>query len=320
MTSRSSHVPTSWGVGATGHASSMSGDESTDKAASDLGGKAIAAVVGGTVGGVPGALVAVALEPVFISLAAKSWEELGDLRRRSAGYMLQTASERLGGEPEEVVTRSLGTTGTAQLLADALQASATTSNTRKIQALGRALANGLAEDEARVDEERLVIAGLSVLEESHIRVLANLPHQRSRPVSKPGSSATSAAGRPGVPLATVADASGLSVEGAINVLSELVRTGMASRDTYAAERRHDRYILDLQNELAKVQWILENPGKRAQGTRRPKTLKKPGSVVEPGYERTPFGDQCLEYLGSMPSEDLIDVPEEDVADTEGEGI
>ena len=294
--------------------------ESPDKGAGDIGGKAIAAVVGATVGGVPGALVAVGLEPVFMHLAAKSWEELSDLRRRSAGYMLQTASERLGGAPEDVVTQSLDATGTAQLLADALQAAATTSNTQKIGALGRALANGLARDDARVDEERLVVAGLSVLEEPHIRVLANLPRQRSRPVSTPGSSATGTAGRRGLPLATVAEASGLSVEGATNVLAEVVRTGMASRDTYAAERRHDRYILDLQAELAKLQWMLENSGKKAQGNRRPKTLKKPGSVVEPGYERTPFGDRCLEYLESMPPEDLIDVPQDDRADVDDEGI
>jgi len=298
----------------------MTSADNPDKLAADLGGKAIAAVAGGTVGGMPGALVAVALEPVFVQLAAKSWEELSDLRRRSAGYMLQTASERLGGAPEEVVTQSLGTTGGAQLLTDALQAAATTSNTEKIRALGRALANGLARDDAQVDEERLVIAGLSVLEESHVRVLANLPRQRSRPVSTPRSAATSAARRRGIRLATVAEASGLSVEGATNVLSELVRTGMAARDTYAAERRHDRYILDLQDELAKVQWILENPGKKVQSNRRPKTLKKPGPVVEPGYERTPFGDRCLEYLESMPSEDLIDVPQDDPASADDEGL
>ena len=294
----------------------MAKDESRDKVAADIGGKAIAAVAGGSVGGVPGALVAVALEPIFVHLAAKSWEELSELRRRSAGYMLQTASEQVGGPPEDVVTRSLGSTDTAQLLAEALQAAATTSSTKKVRALGRALANGLTRDDARVDEERLVVAGLSVLEEPHVRVLANLPRQRSRPVSSPGSSATSAAGRRGIRLATVAEASGLSVEGAINVLSELVRTGMASRDTYAADRRHDRYIMDLQVELAKVQWILENPGKKAQGNRRPKNLKKPGSVVEPGYERTPFGDRCLEYLESMPAQDLVDVPQDDLADTD----
>lgn len=296
----------------------MTSDDRQDKIAADIGGKAIAAVAGGTVGGLPGALVAVALEPVFVHLAAKSWDELSDLRRRSAGYMLQTASERLGGAPEEVVTQALGATNRAQLLADALQAAAITSHTQKIRALGRALANGLAGDDARVDEERLLIAGLSVLEESHVRVLANLPRQRSRPVTTPSSSAAGAAGRRGIRLATVAEASGLSVEGATNVLSELTRTGMASRDTYAAERRHDRYILDLQAELAKVQWILENPGKKVQGNRRPKTLKKPGAVVEPGYERTPFGDQCLEYLESMPSEDLIEVPQDDLPGADDE--
>lgn len=95
---------------------------------------------------------------------------------------------------------------------------------------------------------------------------------------------------------------------------------MASRDMYAAERRHDRHIIDLQVELAKLQWILENPGKKAQINRRPTTLKKPGSVVEPGYERTPFGDRCLEYLESMPSEDLIDVPQDNRADANDEDI
>lgn len=298
----------------------MTSDDSADNIAADVGGKAIAAVAGGTVGGLPGALVAVALEPVFVHLAAKSWDELSNIRRRSAGYMLQTASEQLGGAPEKVIARSLGSNRRAQLLADALQTAATTSHTQKIRALGRASANGLAGDDARVDEERLVIAGLSVLEESHVRVLANLPRQRSRPITTPGSSATSAAGRRGIRLVVVAEASGLSVEGAINVLSELVRTGMAGRDTYAAERRHDRYILDLQAELAKVQWILEHPGKRIQSNRRPKTLKKPGAVVEPGYERTPFGDRCLEYLESMPSEDLIEVPQDDPSSADDDGF
>ena len=85
----------------------MTESDSEDQAAAKLGGKAIAAMVGGSVGGVPGALVAVALEPVFIHLAAKSWEELGDVRRRSAGYLVQSASEEFGGEPEDVVRYSL---------------------------------------------------------------------------------------------------------------------------------------------------------------------------------------------------------------------
>lgn len=288
----------------------VTGDEAHDKTASEIGGKAIAAVVGGVVGGIPGALVAVAVEPLFVHLAAKSWDELSDVRRRSAGYMLQSASEQLGGPPEDVIARSFAAENTAQLFADALQSAASTSNEEKIRALGRALANGLAGDQARVDEERLIVAGLSGLEAPHIRLLALLPRQRSRPTSTPTSTATSTAGRRGVRLAVVAEASGLSVEGANNVISELTRTGMAVRDTYAAERRHDRYILDLQAEVAKLQWIISNPGKRLPSNRRPKNLKKPGSVIEPGYERTPFGDVCLQYLESMPAEDVIDVPQD----------
>lgn len=289
----------------------MASGDHLDKIASETGGKAIAALVGAAAGGVPGALVAVALEPVFVQLASRSWEELSEVRRRSAGYMLQAASEQIGGAPEDVVIRSLQSDGTTQLFADALQAAAMTSNAQKIRALGRALANGLAEDAARVDEERLVVAGLAGLEEPHIRVLAHLPRQRPRPQTRPTTSATGTAGRRGIRLITVAEASGLSVEGATNVISELTRTGMASRDTYAAERRHDKYILDLQAEVAKLQWILQNPGKTVQSSRRPKALKKPGAVVEPGYERTPFGDLCLDYLESMPAADLVDVPQDD---------
>lgn len=119
----------------------MTGDEDADKIASDIGGKAIAAVVGGVVGGLPGALVAVAVEPVFVHMAARSWEELSNVRRRSAGYMLQSASEQLGGPPDDVVARSLMSEDSAQLFADALQSAAMTSNEQKIRALGRALAS-----------------------------------------------------------------------------------------------------------------------------------------------------------------------------------
>lgn len=55
-------------VGVTRHDSPMISDDSADKVAADIGGKAIAAVAGGAVGGMPGALVAVALEPIFVHL------------------------------------------------------------------------------------------------------------------------------------------------------------------------------------------------------------------------------------------------------------
>jgi len=270
--------------------------------AREIGSKAIAAAVGAGVGGLPGAIVAIAVEPVFMHLAAKSWDELSDVRRRSAGRMVQVASEELGGVADDVTRRSFESEAKAQLLADALQAAASTSNAQKLRGLGRALASGIAGDDARVDEESLIIAGLSSIEAPHIRALANLPRQRSRPTATPNSSATSSAGLRGMRAAVLADAAGLSIEGVTNVLSELVRTGMASRDTYAADRRHDRLVMDLQAEVAKLQWIAEHPMNKPSLNRRPKALKKPGAPIEPGYERTPFGDVCLSYLNSLPDD------------------
>lgn len=270
--------------------------DSSGSSAREVGSKAIAAVVGAGVGGVPGALVAVALEPVFIELAARSWDELSDLRRKSAGLMIQTASDHIGGAPSDVTDAAFATTRKSQLFAEALQAAAFTADRSKIKALGRALANGLGGDDARVDEERLIVAGLAGLEEPHIRVLLNLPKQRSRPTTTPTSSARGNSGRRGARLAAVAERAGLSNEGTINVMAELIRTGMANQDGYGSERRHDRLILELQAEIAKLQWIVENPAKKPPSNRRPKALKKPGAPIEAGFERTTFGDRCLEYL------------------------
>lgn len=295
----------------------MSPDESESigNTAREVGSKAIAAVVGAGVGGVPGALVAVALEPVFIELAARSWDELSDLRRKSAGLMIQTASHQIGGAPSAVTDAAFATTGKSQLFAEALQAAAFTADQSKIKALGRALANGLAGDEARVDEERLIVAGLSGLEEPHIRVLLNLPRRRPRPTSTPTSSARGSSGRRGARLSAVAERAGLSSEGTINVIAELIRTGMAGQDGYGSERRHDRLILELQAEIAKLQWIVENPGKKPPSNRRPRALKKPGAPIEAGFERTTFGDRCLEYLEeSAPDVDYPDEVEIEDAD------
>lgn len=292
-------------------------ERSPGQTAQEVGGKAIAAVIGGAVGGVPGALLAVALEPGLVELVERSWNELGDLRRKSAGLMVQAASRQLGGDPGAVPEAAFTSDAKAQMFADALQAAASTANLAKIQALGRALANGLAGDDARVDEERLVIAGLSSLEEPHIRLLANLPRERGRPTTTPTGSARNAGTRRGARLADVADRSGLSNEVAFNVMAELVRAGMARQDGYGSERRHDRLILDLQEEVAKLQWIVQNPGKSTTGSnRRPKKLTKPGNLVEPGFGRTLFGDRCLEYLEVSATD--VEYPEEGDMETLGE--
>lgn len=94
----------------------------------------------------------------------------------------------------------------------------------------------------------------------------------------------------------------------MSVIAELVHSGMAQQDGFGSEQRHDRLILDLQAEVAKLQWVLDNPGKRPPSSKKPKALKKPGRLVDPGYGRTRFGDRCIEYLrGSVPDPEYDEV-------------
>ena len=266
-----------------------SSDESAGTTPAKVGSKAVAAVVGASAGGPLGALLGVALEPLLYELVRGSWQEIGDLRQRSVGRMVQDVARRLDSTPDDVVERARSTPERTQLFADAMSQAAQTFNVQKIQALARALANGLAGDDARIDEERLVVAALSNVEEPHVKVLLQLPGRRSAP----SVSATGLGGRftspRGAGLAAVMDGANISQNAAEHVLAELVRTGMAAVDTYAGVTRADKLIMELQVEVGKLQWILQNLTKKPTGSRKPSTLKKPGRHPRAGYAITPFG-------------------------------
>ena len=66
------------------------------------------------------------------------------------------------------------------------------------------------------------------------------------------------------------------------------------------ERRHDRLILELQAEIAKLQWIVENPCKKPPSDRRPKPLKKPGAPIEAGLKKRPLAIDFLNTWKSRP--------------------
>ena len=97
----------------------------------------------------------------------------------------------------------------------------------------------------------------------------------------------------------VAEGAGISSGAAQHVLAELVRTGMAAVDDYAADDRHDKLIMELQEEIKKLQAVIADP-KRARY--RAQKLAKPGRAPEPGYVRTRFGRLCLDYLDAIDSE------------------
>lgn len=283
------------------------GDKGERDLAAELGSKALAGVVGGAIGGPPGVLAGVALEPLLRHLVTESWQEIGALRQRSVGLMVQDAANRLELPVDQLIERAWSSQERVQLFADAMVQAAQTFNEQKIRALGRAVANGLCEDEARPDEERLIVAALAAVEEAHIKVLLSLPDRRSRPTVSSTGIRQRMTSRRGQSLWSVAEEAHLSPHSAEHVLAELIRTGMASADVYASDTRHDKLIIELQEEITKLQKILENPTKRVTGSNKPKRISKPGRLPEPGYALTPFGRTCLLYL-----QDLDPEPEDDL--------
>lgn len=141
---------------------------------SAAGGMVVGAAAGGPDGAVVGGLVAAMSTPYLLDLAADSWTRIGRLRHNSVAQLLGTAAESLDEDAELMVHRALATDSGAELLAAAVQAASETLNQRKISALGLAVANGLANDQALVDQERLVVRAIADLDEPHIAFLVRL--------------------------------------------------------------------------------------------------------------------------------------------------
>ena len=265
----------------------MSTERRRDEAA-EVGGKAVAALVGGAIGGPAGAVVAVGLESLLKNLILQSWQEISNLRQQSVGDMVQNAAERLEVSPQELIERAWGSTEKTQLLGDAMYQAAQTFNLQKIKALARAVANGLRDDDARPDEEMLIVDALANVEEPHIKVLLLLPEQPSArrfPIQ-------------GASLEILAERARLSLASAEHVLAELIRTGMARVDNNAAVSRQEKVIGELQEEVNRLRKLLANPAE--EPINRLREVKDPGDIPEVEYILSDFGRVCLDYLLDSP--------------------
>lgn len=140
--------------------------------------QAMSALAGAGIGGPPGAVVGAVSSELMLELAAKAWRELGERRASSVGRLVEQASDACGQDPEVMLSDAAANEGTAQLLLDAMAAASETLLEWKVDALGKALAGGLAHDSARVDEERLVVRALADLEPPHVRALSLLARAR----------------------------------------------------------------------------------------------------------------------------------------------
>jgi hypothetical protein len=151
-----------------------SADQGQSDASKELAIQAVAGFIGGIAGvatGVPGVVIVPAAAPYMLELLRRAWAEFGVRRLDSAAGVIAGASEELHVEPDEVLDLARSSPERVELLAAALLAASHTFNQQKVRALATAVANGLGDDDARVDQERLIVAALADLEAPHIKLL-----------------------------------------------------------------------------------------------------------------------------------------------------
>ncbi|TXR56307.1 hypothetical protein [Quadrisphaera setariae] len=150
-------------------------------AADVVAGAVFAAVAGGGVAGV----LAGAFQPIATrALELSSREMVGHQQRGVAVYVVGAA--QAGVEPQELLDKAAEGPDRLHLACSAAQAAGESRYPERIIALGRALARGLlAEDDAVLDHEQLVVEALSRLDRPHLVVLWAL--LEDEPGRSPGS-------------------------------------------------------------------------------------------------------------------------------------
>lgn len=125
------------------------------------------AIVAGPVGVIAGAALGPLLEP----LAALVWTELTATGQRCTGEALASACEA-GIQPDELPSRINASERTQLLTGYALAAATRTTWQGKLRTLGRSLAAGLlAEDDAQIDIEQMIIAAIADIEGPQLSLL-----------------------------------------------------------------------------------------------------------------------------------------------------
>lgn len=256
-------------------------------------GALIGTVVGGPGGGIVGAGAGVLLEP----LMARMWNELAGDSRGAVASVLATAAEH-GGVTVDQLAASIGRDEHTRLLGGlALAAGSRTRNRTKIGALGSALASGvLSEDDARLDEEQLVVRALDDMEAPHIRVLdiiaRHVPAGREARPYVSGGTDEGAPTRSWTRYQLNEVLPGLA-SGMHGLLGTLQRHGLAVED-YNIARAFERYRQSLSREDELSSDLFS---RRLNAVNRGRERLPQGfSVGPPEWQPTPLGERVLEYL------------------------
>ena len=143
----------------------------TDKFLAETGGAALGALLGfcfaGPLGAAAGAAVGVVLTPAMERWAAKCIDEL-----RGRGQILADAASLTSGLSEdEVVERLLDSEELQPMVARVLDAALRTNSAETLRLLGGVLGASVSDGARKIDEDLMLVDGITGLEPGHLRVL-----------------------------------------------------------------------------------------------------------------------------------------------------
>lgn len=127
----------------------------------------------GLVGGEAGLILAAVGTKAVVEATGAVWEFVSERRRQRAAVPLASAALNLNRSVAELVDLLLDDERLLQLFSVITRAALNTALDAKLQALGRVLANAIA-DEAKLDLDYMVADALEVIEPPHLKVLAHL--------------------------------------------------------------------------------------------------------------------------------------------------
>jgi hypothetical protein len=233
------------------------------------------------------------------------WDELAADSRAASARVLDEASAHAGIDVEELTDAIVKNEQSRLLAGLALSSGSRTRNKAKIRALGRALAEGvLAEDDAKLDQEQLIIRALDDMEAPHIAVLDLLVRfvpfgPEPRLYSEMDPTDSGAPKRRWRPFQLGAARPGLQ-EGIIGLLGTLQRHGLA-REDQNIQQTLEAYTRSIQRQHEHP----DPPGFRRGG----QTLPGDFGAASPEWVATSLGERVLEYLTQQGAEAPSEPPQ-----------
>jgi hypothetical protein len=132
------------------------------------------------------AAVATALTPAMEALVSRMVGVLSQWRVRHAAETLEYAAEAAGEPVGQLVEKAVADERREELLSRTLTIAQDTALRDKRRALGRALAAGIAGDDAKIDDELLFIRAVADIDTSHIRLLSLMASEAPPPPRNAG--------------------------------------------------------------------------------------------------------------------------------------